>query len=118
MARRLVSYGVAVPELPAVPAAAVPSDAQVLDVREDDEWEAGHIAGALHIPLAQVPQRLAELPQGQLHVVCRGGGRSQRAGEWLQGNGYDAVNVEGGMGAWAAAGRPMVSENGQDPAVV
>ena len=113
-----MSYGGGVPELPAVPASALPSDAQVLDVREDDEWEAGHLPGALHVPLAQVPQRLAELPAGQLHVVCRGGGRSQRAAEWLQGHGYDAVNVEGGMQAWAASGGAMVSENGQDPAVV
>jgi len=113
-----VSYGGDVPELPAVPASALPSDAQVLDVREDDEWEAGHLPGALHVPLAQVPQRLAELPAGQLHVVCRGGGRSQRAAEWLQGHGYDTVNVEGGMQAWAASGGAMVSENGQEPAVV
>lgn len=113
-----MSYGGDVPELPAVPASALPSDAQVLDVREDDEWEAGHLPGALHVPLAQVPQRLAELPAGRLHVVCRGGGRSQRAAEWLQGHGYDTVNVEGGMQAWAASGGAMVSENGQEPAVV
>ena len=92
------------PDVPSVPAAAVPADAVLLDVREDDEWDAGHAEGALHIPLAEVPQRLGELPEGELHVVCRGGGRSLRAATWLQANGYDAVNVEGGMGAWADAG--------------
>ncbi|WP_369055984.1 rhodanese-like domain-containing protein [Kineococcus terrestris] len=104
-------------DVPQVPAADVPADAVVLDVREDDEWDAGHADGALHIPMSQVPQRLGELPEGELHVVCRAGGRSQRVAEWLQQNGYDVVNVEGGMGAWADAGRPMVSESGQEPFV-
>ncbi len=69
-----------------VPTTAVtdlPEDATVLDVREDDEWAAGHIAGALHIPMGQVPQRLEDLPEGQLHVVCRSGGRSQRTAVWV-----------------------------------
>ncbi|WP_432545738.1 rhodanese-like domain-containing protein [Kineococcus sp. SYSU DK004] len=104
-------------DVPQVPAADVPADAAVLDVREDDEWDAGHADGALHIPMSQVPQRLGELPEGELHVVCRAGGRSQRVAEWLQQNGYDVVNVEGGMGAWADAGRPLVSETGQEPFV-
>ena len=95
----------------------LPEDATVLDVREDDEWAAGHVAGALHIPMGQVPQRLEDLPEGQLHVVCRSGGRSRRTAEWLQRNGYDVVNVEGGMAAWAEAGRDMVSESGQEPFV-
>jgi len=104
-------------EIPAVPAASVPADATVLDVREDDEWVAGHAQGALHIPMGEVPQRLSELPEGQLHVVCRAGGRSLRVAQWLQQNGYDVVNVDGGMGSWAEAGRPMVSETGQEPFV-
>lgn len=104
-------------EVPAVPAADVPADATLIDVREDDEWEAGHAAGAVHIPMGEVPQRLSELPEGELFVVCRAGGRSLRVAQWLQQNGYDTVNVDGGMGAWADAGRPMVSESGQEPFV-
>lgn len=104
-------------QVPTVPAAEVPADAVVLDVREDDEWVAGHAQGALHIPMGEVPQRLSELPEGQLHVVCRAGGRSLRVAQWLQQNGYDVVNVDGGMGSWAEAGRPMVSETGQEPFV-
>lgn len=97
----------------------VPADARILDVREDYEWEAGHVDGALHIPLDQLPERLQELdPEEDLHVICRAGGRSQRAAEWLDGNGYSAVNISGGMGAWAEAGKPMVSETDAEPTVL
>ncbi|WP_336921599.1 rhodanese-like domain-containing protein [Aquipuribacter sp. SD81] len=104
-------------EVPTVDVTDVPDDAVVLDVREDDEWQAGHAPGALHVPLNQVPERLDELPDGELHVVCRSGGRSARATAWLNQNGYEAVNVAGGMGAWREAGRPLVSEDGTEPTV-
>jgi rhodanese-related sulfurtransferase len=107
------------PDVPASDPAGVPADARILDVREPDEWEAGHIEGALHIPLADLPGRLDELPDGEpVYVICRIGGRSARAVAWLSHNGYEAVNVDGGMGAWVAAGRPMVSETGETPAVL
>ena len=106
------------PAVPSVDPLGVPAGSLVLDVREPQEWEAGHIAGALHIPLSQLPSRLGELPTDeQLVVVCRVGGRSARAVAWLTGHGYDAVNLDGGMGAWAATGRPMVSETGDTPTV-
>jgi rhodanese-related sulfurtransferase len=106
-------------QVPTVPAADVPPDAVVLDVREDEEWRAGHVDGATHIPMGQVPSRLDEVPEGDpVYVMCRGGGRSARVAAWLNQNGYDAVNVGGGMGAWDVAGRPMVSENGRPPYVV
>lgn len=106
-------------QVPTVPAAEVPADAVVLDVREDDEWVAGHIDGATHLPMGDVPARLDELPEGDpLYVTCRGGGRSARVTAWLNQNGYDAVNVGGGMGEWSDAGRPMVSETGAAPRVV
>lgn len=93
--------------------------AKVLDVREDYEWEAGHIDGAVHIPLGQLPERLEELdPDEDLFVICRTGGRSFRAAAWLVGNGYSAVNVAGGMDAWMEAGRAMVSDTGQQPTVL
>ena len=103
-------------QVPTVPAAELPEDAVVLDVREDDEWVHGHIEGATHIPMGDVPSRLDDLPEGDpLYVTCRGGGRSARVAAWLNQNGFDAVNVGGGMGDWEAAGRPMVSETGAAP---
>ncbi len=109
------------PAVPSVSAADVPADAVLLDVREDDEWAAGHIEGARHIPMGDLPARFDEvndLGAGQeLVVVCRSGGRSARVVAWLTQNGVDAVNLDGGMCAWASAGRPMVSETGGEPFV-
>ncbi|WAP51921.1 rhodanese-like domain-containing protein [Arthrobacter sp. ATA002] len=102
-----------------VPVDDISADARILDVREDYEWEAGHIDGAIHIPLDALPERLDDLdPDQDLAVICRTGGRSARATAWLESHGYSAVNVNGGMGAWLEAGKPMVSDNGQDPTVV
>lgn len=95
----------------------LPEGLAVLDVREPVEWEYGHIEGAIHIPLNELPARLAEVPREQTLVVCKVGGRSASAVQWLQHQGYDVVNLDGGMLDWAAAGRPMVSENGQPPTV-
>jgi rhodanese-related sulfurtransferase len=106
-------------QVPTVPAAEVPEDAVLLDVREDGEWVAGHAEGATHIPMGDVPARLDDVPDGDpVYVVCRSGGRSARVTAWLNQNGYDAVNVGGGMGEWEAAGRPLVSETGAPPTVV
>ncbi|MGZ4438619.1 MAG: rhodanese-like domain-containing protein [Nocardioides sp.] len=96
----------------------LPEGLHVLDVREEVEWQHGHIEGAQHIPLGQLPQRLDEVPAEQTLVICKVGGRSARAVAWLQAQGRDAVNLDGGMLDWATAGRPMVSENGVDPHVV
>ncbi|RBP62923.1 rhodanese-related sulfurtransferase [Brevibacterium sanguinis] len=95
----------------------IPEGAPILDVREDDEWEAGHIEGALHIPLADLPARYDEVPLDEdVYVICRTGGRSRRAVAWLNGNGFDAINVTGGMGAWNLDhGKPIVSETGDEP---
>jgi rhodanese-related sulfurtransferase len=85
----------------------------LLDVREDDEWQRGHAPGAQHIPLGQVPSRIAEIDaDATLFVVCHLGGRSQRVAQYLARNGYTPVNVSGGMQAWAAAGRPVVTDDG------
>lgn len=85
----------------------LPEDIVVLDVREPSEWAAGHIDGALHVPLADVPQRHEELPRQRTVVVCHLGGRSARATAWLAQQGHDVVNLAGGMEAWEAAGRPV-----------
>ncbi|GAA2739724.1 rhodanese-like domain-containing protein [Kitasatospora cinereorecta] len=99
--------------LPTTDAASVPSDAVLLDVREQDEWDAGHVEGALHVPIGQVLARLEELPEEKLYVLCRVGGRSAQVVQYLVANGLrEAVNVDGGMYAWEAAGRPMVSSSG------
>jgi rhodanese-related sulfurtransferase len=97
----------------------LPEGLTVLDVREPVEWQHAHIEGALHIPLATLPVRLTELPADQqVLVVCKVGGRSAQAVMWLQQQGHEAVNLEGGMLDWAAAGRAMVSETGRPPQVV
>lgn len=82
----------------------------LLDVREPHEWAAGHVDGAIHIPLGELPVRLPELDaQARTLVICHLGGRSARATHWLQAQGYDATNVDGGMEAWESAGLPVVS---------
>ncbi|GAA2652617.1 rhodanese-like domain-containing protein [Streptomyces vastus] len=90
----------------------------LLDVREDDEWQAGHAAGALHIPISEFVARYGELteaaPQdGRIHVICRSGSRSAQVAMYLVQQGIDAVNVDGGMQIWAATGRPVVDDKGQ-----
>ncbi|MET8699262.1 rhodanese-like domain-containing protein [Kitasatospora sp. NPDC058032] len=105
-------------QIPTIDAAAVPADAALLDVREQDEWDAGHVDGALHIPIGEVVARIGELPDEKLYVLCRVGGRSAQVVQYLVQNGRDAVNVDGGMYAWDGAGRPMVSGNGQDAFVL
>lgn len=100
-------------QLPAIDAASVPADGFLLDVRENDEWAAGHAQDALHIPMGEVVGRIAELPDGgTVHVVCRVGGRSAQVAQYLIAQGLDAVNVDGGMLGWEAAGRPLVSDGG------
>ncbi|MCA5891901.1 rhodanese-like domain-containing protein [Isoptericola sp. NEAU-Y5] len=90
-------------------AAPLPAGATLLDVREQDEWDAGHAVGAVHIPLAQLPVRCAELDgDTQIYVVCHSGGRSAQATRFLvEAVGYDAVNLDGGMVAWSYRGLPM-----------
>ncbi|WP_299557497.1 rhodanese-like domain-containing protein [uncultured Mycolicibacterium sp.] len=104
-------------DVPQVPVAQVPTafDARtvLLDVREDDEWQRGHAAGARHIPMGQVPDRLAELDPAATHyLICHAGGRSLRVATYLAQQGYRAINVDGGMLAWAGAGRPVVTDDG------
>lgn len=108
------------PNVPAVSAGEVNDDAYLLDVREDDEWAAGHAPGARHLPMMEVPARMGEVPtDGDVVVVCRSGGRSAQVVAYLVDNGWDNVrNLDGGMHSWKAAGRPVVSEDGQPARVV
>ena len=89
------------------------SDLHLLDVREQDEWDAGHIEGAQHIPLGALAARLAEVPKEQVVVaVCRSGSRSDRAAKGLRMSGFEAENLDGGVTAWARAGLPLVAKAG------
>jgi len=82
----------------------------VIDVREDDEYTGGHIAGARHMALGTVPERYEELPTDRpVLVVCQVGGRSARAVQFLRGQGIDATNVAGGTKAWLESGRSVVT---------
>jgi len=96
----------------------IPADAAILDVREDDEWALGRAAGAQHLPLGQLPERIEELdPDTDYYVICRTGGRSARAAEYMVGRGYSAINVAGGSGAWFEAGKPMEAAGDAEPTV-
>ncbi|GAA0134620.1 rhodanese-like domain-containing protein [Paenibacillus sp. YSY-4.3] len=77
-------------------------DVKMLDVREPEEWAAGHIRGAKHIPLGQVLERLNELDAAgeELVVICRSGNRSGLACELLEEKGFNVVNMTGGLLAW------------------
>jgi rhodanese-related sulfurtransferase len=91
----------------------------LLDVREPDEWEAGHAPDAWFWPLARLDQVRAELPLGpKIVCICRSGARSAKATELLRSWGLDAVNLEGGMQAWAADGRPVERDDGSPGTVI
>jgi rhodanese-related sulfurtransferase len=107
-------------EVPTTSVDQVPVEAVLLDVREDDEWAAGHAPQAIHIPLGQLAERIGEVPQdsGEVYVVCRMGGRSARATTYLNQSGWDAVNVAGGMQVWHQQGFPLVAAEGVVPEVI
>ena len=93
--------------------ALVEDGALLLDVRNPDEWEVGHAPAAHFLPLGELQARHTELPTDRkIVVICRSGGRSGQATAALNGAGYDAVNLAGGMKAWAAAGLPVVTDAG------
>jgi hydroxyacylglutathione hydrolase len=82
----------------------------VLDVRDDDEWERGHIPGSLHIPYGDVLDRLDEIPRDRtIAAICSGGKRSGLAASVLQREGFEAVAhvTEGGVGTWSKRGHPI-----------
>jgi rhodanese-related sulfurtransferase len=99
----------------------LPEGLLVLDVREDDEWRLGRVAGSVHVPLMELGQRYAEpalAEADQVLVVCRSGSRSAYAAGLLLQQGVDAVNLEGGLLAWQAVGRPLVADGEQPPIVL
>ena len=94
---------------PAEAAALVQAGALLVDVREQDEWDAGHVEGALHFPLSNLQATWQQVPDADRTVfVCRTGGRSLAAAEAFAAAGRaGCANLAGGMQAWAAAGRPF-----------
>ena len=97
---------VTVAELAAILASA--PETTLIDVREPAEYAAGHVPSAELIPMSVVPVRAHEIPKDRtVYVVCRSGARSGQVVSWLNAQGYDSVNVEGGTAAWAMAGHPI-----------
>jgi rhodanese-related sulfurtransferase len=99
--------------------------AQLVDVRADHEWETGRIAGATHLPLAELAERAGEIDKERPVVVyCRGGNRSSMAAAALADAGYDAAKLAEGITGWAEAGLPIdpdggyVAESGEAAAVL
>jgi rhodanese-related sulfurtransferase len=99
--------------------------AQLIDVRAEHEWETGHIAGARHLPLAELPQRVEEIDRDRPVVLyCRGGNRSSMATAALAEAGYDAAKLSEGIVGWEREGLPLepeggyVSESGEAAAVL
>lgn len=86
-------------------------DILLIDVREQDEWDAGHIATAIHNPMSAFD--LSDIPADkEVWLICRSGNRSGRVGQFIEQNGLQAINVLGGMKAWELAGYEMDSESG------
>lgn len=83
------------------------ADTPLVDVREANEFAAGHVPGAVNIPMSEIGGRLDELPAEAFDVICQIGGRSARVVEALEARGYDVTNVEGGTGEWIAQGREV-----------
>ena len=93
-------------------------EVQLVDVREPEEWQAGHVDGAVHIAMDELSHRQDELATDrQIVTVCRSGNRSGAVANALREAGYRAENLEGGMKAWEKAGLPFVAEDGGEPRV-
>ena len=88
---------------------ALAAGAKLIDVREPHEYEDGHVASAVLVPLKTVPDRIDEFRcAAPTYLICRSGARSHRACEYLAQNGIEAINVAGGMLAWIELGQPVV----------
>lgn len=93
--------------------------AVLLDVREDKEWQAGHAPNAVLLPMSRLQDEQHVIPRDRKIVaICRSGARSGRVTIALNHAGYEAVNVAGGMQQWAAAGLPVVTDDGVPGTVI
>lgn len=90
-------------------AVAMEAGARVIDVREADEYTSGHVPGAVHLAMGNVPDQVDAFRAPEpVYVVCRSGARSMRVCEYLAQQGITAINVAGGTLDWVAGGRPVV----------
>jgi rhodanese-related sulfurtransferase len=107
-------------QVPTVSVEQIPPGAFLLDVREDNEWAAGHAPGAHHVPMHDLPARITEIPtDSDVVVACRMGGRSAQVTAYLVQQGWGNVaNLAGGMWAWEAAGRPVQRADGSGQGTV
>lgn len=98
----------------------ITAETYVLDVREDDEWAAGHMPGAVHIPMSGLLPRIDEVPKDtDVVVVCKVGARSAQVTAYLNQHGWANVrNLDGGVISWVHAGRDFVTDSGVPPAVL
>ena len=88
-------------------------EAQLIDVRQPEEWERGRIAGSIHIVLEEITARAGEVARDRAVVfACRGGNRSGMVADAFRGDGFDAYNMAGGLRAWEEAGLPLEGEEG------
>lgn len=91
-------------------AARLDGGAIVIDVREADEYESGHVPGARFLPLSELQNRSGEVPADEpVLIICKSGGRSMRACQFLAPLGHDVTNVAGGTMAWVDSGREVVT---------
>ena len=91
---------------PAEVAARLAEGWMLLDVRSDDEWAGGRITGSVHIPMDQLMGRMEEVDD-RVVCVCAVGARSARVAQFLNAQGREAVNLDGGIHAWASSGLPV-----------
>lgn len=105
--------------VPALEPTEVTESDYLLDVREQDEWDAGHILttesipSVVHIPMSELPDRIDELPnEKRIVVVCRSGNRSAKVTAWLEAKNFQAINLTGGMKKWQANSLPMQAAHG------
>lgn len=97
--------------------AALGPDVAIIDVREGDEYTEAHIEGTTSMPLSRFADSLGDLPSGRtLYLICASGNRSARATAWLTGQGFDAVNVDGGITEWYRNGHPVTYGTDTDTA--
>lgn len=98
----------ATPEIAVQELAAVRKSGFLVDVREPEEYVAGHVPGAVPIPMNQLATRMGEIDKtSRVFVICASGNRSSAMTDLLRGAGFDAVSVAGGTGAWTRSGRPL-----------
>ena len=108
-----------IPEVSAVDAESGAASHILLDVRNADEWEAGHAPSAQWIPLPELESARFRLPMNRRIIcVCRSGARSARATEALTDWGFEAANMAGGMKDWAKSGLPVVRDDGTPGEVI